>query len=163
MVPTLNAYCRKGPGSGYHIITFLLKGTAYNVIGRDNLDSWWLVQAPGSANCWVVGASANTQGPVEQVAVVQVQPLPGTPSQFVNSFVCDTTLNTLTVVFNWAAASNVTGYNIYRNGTKLAEVGPTVTSYSDSAPLGVALVYELEAFNDYGVALRVSTTVQACE
>ena len=44
-----------------------------------------------------------------------------------------------------------------------AEVGPSVTAYHDDAPLGVNLVYELEAFNDFGVAARISTNVPACD
>jgi len=163
VIPTLNAYCRKGPGTGYNQITFLLKGAPYKVTGRDGLNRWWQVQAPGNVTCWVGNANVTTQGPVEEAAIVQGPPLPATPAQFVNSFVCNTTLKTMGVSFNWAAVGGVTGYRIYRDGSPLTEVGPTVTSYHDDAPLGVDLVYELEAFNDYGVAARISTNVPACK
>ena len=46
VVPTLNAYCRKGPGTSYDAITFLQTGSAYNVTGRISLNTWWQVQAP---------------------------------------------------------------------------------------------------------------------
>ena len=163
VVPTINPYCRKGPGYGYDAITFLLKGTAYTVIGRDSLNSWWQTQVPGNVNCWVVDTSVTRQGPVEQVAIVQAPPLPGTPVQFVNTYVCNVSKKTLTVALNWAAVDNVTGYNIYRDGNQLAQIGPTLTSYSDSAPLGTDHVYELEAFNDYGVAPRIATSVPTCQ
>jgi hypothetical protein len=163
VIPNLNAYCRKGPGAGYHAITFLFKGTTYNVIGRDSLNSWWLIEAPGKVNCWVMDTSVNKQGALGQVSIVQGQPLPGMPAQFVNSFVCDVTLKTLGVSLNWAAVANATNYRIYRNGSQLTDVGSDVSFYHDDAPLGVTLVYELEAFNDYGVGPRSSTTVQACE
>jgi uncharacterized protein YgiM (DUF1202 family) len=164
VVPTLNAYCRKGPGIGYHAITFLMNGTAYNVIGRDSQSTWWQIQAPGNVTCWVVGTSMNKQGAVEQASIVQVPPLPETPAQFeVSTYKCDIASKTLTVTFDWSAAEDATSYIIYRNGTQLAEVGPTVLSYSDNAPLRVNLVYELEALNDYGVAPRISKNVLACQ
>jgi hypothetical protein len=162
VVPTINPYCRKGPGYGYDAITFLLSGTAYNVIGRDSLSSWWQIQAPGNVNCWVVDANVTKLGPLEQVSVVQAPPLPGTPAQFVSSFKCDVSLKTFSVALNWAAVNYVANYRIYRNGDLLIEVGPTVTSYSDNGPLGQDLVYELQPFNDYGVAPRISTSVPAC-
>jgi len=163
VVPTLNAYCRKGPGTSYDAITFLQTGSAYNVTGRISLNTWWQVQAPGNVSCWVGDATVTKQGPVEQVAIVQVPALPGVPADFVNSYVCDTVLKTLGVSFNWAAAADVTGYYLYRNGDLLIQLGPDLTSYHDAAPLGMDLVYELEAFNNYGVAARVSTKVPTCQ
>jgi hypothetical protein len=164
VVPTLNAYCRKGPGIGYHAITFLMNGTAYNVIGRDTQNTWWKIQAPGNVTCWVVDTSVNKQGAVEQASIVQVPPLPETPAQFeVSTYECDIAAKTLTVTFNWSAAEDATSHIIYRNGTQLTEVGPTVFSYSDNAPLRVNLVYELEALNDFGVAPRISKSVPVCQ
>ena len=163
VVPTLNAYCRKGPGTSYDAITFLQTGSAYNVTGRISLNTWWQVQAPGNVSCWVGDATVSKQGPVEQVAIVQAPALPGVPADFVNSYVCDTVLKTLGVSFNWAAATDVTGYYLYRNGDLLIQLGPDLTSYHDAAPLGMDLVYELEAFNNYGVAARVSTKVPTCQ
>ncbi len=164
VIPSINAYCRKGPGTGYFEITYLTNGTTYNVVGRNSLNTWWQVQAPGNVTCWEGDPNGTTQGPVQQVPIVFVPPLPLTPSLFVETNTCNTTLNTLTVSFNWASVQNVTGYRIYRNGTLWTTVGPTVNAYEDSsAPLGVNILYELEAFNDYGVAPRISTTVGACE
>ena len=100
---------------------------------------------------------------MDQALTVQGPPLPGMPANFVDSYFCDVSLKSLGVSFNWAAAQGVTGYRIYRNGSRLTEVGPTVTSYHDIAPLGVALVYELEAFNAYGVAARLLINVPACQ
>jgi hypothetical protein len=164
VIPTLNAYCHKGPGIGYHSITFLMNGTAYNVIGRDSQNSWWQIQAPGNVMCWVLDTSVNKQGAVEQAPIIQVPPLPETPALFeVSTYKCDLVSKTLTVTFDWSAAEDATSYIIYRNGTQLTEVGPTVFSYSDNAPLRVNLVYELEALNDFGVAPRISKSVPACQ
>jgi uncharacterized protein YgiM (DUF1202 family) len=163
VIPTLNAYCRKGPGTLYDQVMVLQKGTAYNVIGRDSLNSWWQIQATGSNACWVGDANVSKQGPVEQAAIVQGAPLPGTPGNFVSSFVCNLKSKTLGVSFNWAGVPVVTGYRIYQNGSLLTTVAGNLTTYHEAAPLGVDLVYELEAFNAYGVAPRSSTNVPACK
>jgi len=164
VIPSINAYCRKGPGSGYYEITYLQQGTAYNVIGRNSLNTWWLVQAPGNVTCWMGDPGATQQGPVDQASIGLVQPLPVTPATFVDSYLCNTTLHTLSVAFNWSAVANVTGYRINRNGTQITDTVSTATGYSDtSAPTGVNLVYGLEAHNDYGVAARITVSVPACD
>jgi hypothetical protein len=163
VIPSINAYCRKGPGSDYYEITYLQQGTAYNVIGRNSLNTWWLVQAPANVTCWMGDPGATQQGPVDQASIALIQPLPATPAKFVDSYLCNTTLHTLRVAFNWSAVANVTGYRIYRNGTQITDTGSTATSYSDtSAPTGVNLVYGLEAHNDYGVAARNTVSVPSC-
>ena len=163
VIPTLNAFCRKGPGTLYDQVMVLQKGTAYNVIGRDSLNSWWQIQTTGSNTCWVGDANVSKQGPVEQAAIVQGAPLPGTPGNFVSSFVCNLKSKTLGVSFNWAGEAGVTGYRIYQNGSLLTTVAGNLTTYHEAAPLGMDLVYELEAFNAYGVAARSSTNVPACK
>jgi hypothetical protein len=77
--------------------------------------------------------------------------------------VCDTKAKTLGVDFKWAAVPGVTGYRIYQNGNLLTTVAASQTSYHEDAPLEVDLVYELEAFNNNGVAARISTSVPACK
>ena len=164
VVPSMNAYCRKGPGSYYYEITYLQQGTAYNVIGRNSLNTWWLVQVPGNITCWMGDPGATQQGPVDQAEISLVQPLPVAPPTFVDTYTCNTTLHTLDVSFNWSAVANVTGYRIYRNSTQITDASPTSTAYSDaSAPTGVSLVYALEAHNDYGVAARITVSVPSCD
>lgn len=163
VIPSINAYCRKGPGTYYYEITYLLQGTAYNVVGRNSLNTWWLVQAPGNVTCWMGDPGATQQGPVGQAVIELAQPLPVTPSTFQDSYTCNSTLHTLDVVFNWSAVANVTGYRIYRNGSQITDVGPTAAAYSDAnAPQGTNLVYALEAHNDFGVAARITVSVPAC-
>jgi hypothetical protein len=163
VIPNLNAYCRKGPGTSYDQVTVLQKGMAYNSIGRNSLNSWWQIQVPGKPDCWVGDANVDKQGPVEQLSIVPPPPLPGTPSKFVNSFVCDIKMKSLVVSLNWATVPGVTGYRLYRNGDLLVSVEASTITYSDNAPLGADLVYEVEAFNTFGVAPRLSTTVPACK
>jgi hypothetical protein len=163
VIPTLNAFCRKGPGTLYDQVTVLQDGTAYNVIGRNSLNTWWQIQLPGNQSCWVGDSNVGKQGAVDTTLIVLGLPLPGTPAEFVNSFVCNLKLKSLGVAFNWAAVPGVTGYRIYRNGGLLTTVVASQTSYHDNAPLGVNLVYELEAFNDNGMAPRLTASVPACK
>jgi hypothetical protein len=165
VIPSMNAYCRKGPGTGYYVITYLQTGTAYNMIGRNSINTWWQVQAPGNVQCWMGDPNASKQGPVDQAPVVYVPNLPVTPSFFgVSSRTCTTAPITTSVSFEWTAVQNVTGYRIYRNGSVVTTAGPDETSSQDiNSILGVTLVYELEAFNDYGAAPRLSVTVRPCD
>ena len=162
VVPTVNAYCRKGPGTDYDQITYLISGTAYNVVGRNSLNTWWLVQVPGTANCWTGALGTNQLGPVAQAPVVLVPPAILPPSTFVNSSTCDLQAHTLDVTFNWSLVAKTTGYRLFRNGVLLVELGPTVTSFDDNAPLKMDLVYALEAFTPYETSTRVLTKVSAC-
>ena len=163
LTPTLNAYCRKGPNTLYDIVTFIQKGIAYDVVGRDSQSTWWQVNAPGVSPCWVGGFAVNLSGSTEQVLVVNGQPLPEMPSLFESSATCNAVLKTLGVRLDWAAAQGATGYRIYRNSVLLTTLSGSLTSYHDDAPVGVDLVYELEAFTAYGIAVRVQTSVPACK
>jgi hypothetical protein len=69
----------------------------------------------------------------------------------------------LGVSYNWAGEAGLSGYRIYQNGSLLTTVAENLTTYHEAAPLGEDLVYELEAFNAYGVAARSSTNVPACK
>jgi hypothetical protein len=168
VVPRLNAYCRKGPGTNYHIITYLQAGTFYNIVANNGLNgryAWWLIEVPGGFTCWV-GGLISLQGPIEQVPDVAAPPLPQQPSDFDVSSLCDRPTSSLSVVLEWSAVNDVTGYNLYRNGNLLAVILPDgryfFTFTDKTAPLYIDVVYELEAFNDYGVAPRVSVTVDSC-
>jgi len=162
--PGMNAYCRKGPGTGYYSITYLQAGDFYNIVGRNGLDTWWLIQGPGNVNCWMGDPTSVTQGPVDQTPILTVPPLPGSPSGFANTYTCSGALHTLQVTLTWDGVSNVTGYRIYRNGSLVGTVGPNSAAFTDKvAPLKMKLVYLLEAFNDYGAANRVKTTVPSCD
>jgi hypothetical protein len=164
VAPSINANCRKGPGTGYYVVTYLQQGNVYNVIGRNSLNTWWLVQASANVTCWIGDPGATQMGPVDQATIALVQPLPATPATFTDSYTCNTTLHILNVTFNWSAVTNVTGYRIFRNGTQITDAAATSTAFSDSnAPRGVSLVYALEAHNDYGAAPQITVSVPSCD
>jgi hypothetical protein len=160
--PGMDAYCRKGPGTDYFSITYLQAGDNYTVIGQNGLGTWWLVQVPGNVTCWMGDPTTVTQGPVNTVPILPSPPLPSSAYNFANTSHCDPVLNTLTVWLTWETAQGATGYNIYRNGTLIAHLDQKHVTFTDNAPRGVNLKYQIEAFNDYGVSSRQTTRVIAC-
>jgi len=166
VIPAVKANCRKGPGSSYDPVAILVSGTAYNVIGRNSLNTWWLVQVSGGAiTCWTGTPGTSLVGPVDQAPIVMAQPVLDSPGMFMYSYSCHPggNLNSLNVTLTWQPAAGATGYHLSRNGVSLAEVGPTVGVYVDyDAPMKVNLVYELEARNAAGSTGPQYVMVPAC-
>lgn len=69
--------CRYGPGIGYALINEIEQGVTARVIGRDESSTWWYIRDPGNPNglCWVSATVTESQGPVDQLPVVQ-SPVP---------------------------------------------------------------------------------------
>lgn len=159
-----NANCRKGPGTGYDVLTSLTKDVQSPAVGRNEPSTWWLVQVPATdVRCWISGIALQTPGDPAQVPVVSVAPVPGAPSAFqVTQSTCSANLNAYPVELGWGDTSGETGYRLYRNGALLITLGANATSQSDQAPKATSLTYELEAFNTLGKAARVTLSVPAC-
>jgi hypothetical protein len=160
-----NANCRKGPGTGYDVITSLTKGVQSPVTGRNEPSTWWQVQVPATEIlCWISGISVQPPGDPENVPVLTVQPVPGAPGALtVTDSTCSPNLNAFPVELGWNDASGETGYRLYRNGTLLLSLNANATAYEDLAPKATALTYELEAFNALGKAERLAVSVPACK
>jgi len=159
-----NANCRKGPGTGYDVITSLTQGAQSPVTGRNEPSTWWQVQVPATEIlCWISGISVQPPGDPGKVPVLTVQPVPGAPGALtVTDSTCSANLNAFPVELDWNDASGETGYRLYRNGTLLVSLDANATTYKDQAPKATALTYELEAFNALGKAERVAVSVPAC-
>jgi hypothetical protein len=161
VVPSMNANCRKGPGTEYFAITYLKKGKAYDVVGQDGTNSWWQVLAPDNLTCWIGDPDASLSGNTADAPVVFVPPVPVMPASFDRVRTCGTTI--LNVSLQWSPVTGATGYSIYRNGKLMVSVPAGVTSYEDKdAPLGIDLQYEVKAFNEYGASPSNVTNVGAC-
>jgi hypothetical protein len=161
----VNGNCRKGPGIVYNIVTSLAQGQQAQVDGRDAQSQWVDVLVPNTqARCWVALSSVDLNVPVETLALLPLPPLPDAPATFTDKAQCVIKSKSLTVKLTWLDVSNESGYHIYRNGNLIDTAGANVTTYMDgSAPLGVDLTYEIEAFNANGASGRVQTTVSACK
>ena len=165
VIPNVNAYCRKGPGSNYDPLTTLVSGTAYPVVGRNDTNTWWMVQLFGGDTCWTGVQGTSLVGPVEKAPIVLAQPVLPSPGMFMGTYTCNpgTSTNTFNVILTWDSVAGATGYHIFRNGASLASVGATEGTYIDyNAPMNVNLVYELEALNAAGSTTPVYAVIPAC-
>ncbi|WP_042422442.1 discoidin domain-containing protein [Streptacidiphilus anmyonensis] len=66
------------------------------------------------------------------------------------------------VKLTWSAASDqvgVTGYNVYRNGSKLASVGGSTLTYTDSVADSLTVSYDVTATDAAGLESAASNTV----
>lgn len=160
-----NANCRKGPGGAYDVTTSLELGVQTPAVGRNEASTWWLVKVPSTViECWVSGTTVKTVGDVSGLVVVPVAPLPAAPAGFqVIKATCSANLNDYPVKLGWADGSGESGYRLYRNGSLLAELGANATSFTDPAPKGSELSYEIEAFSAMGVSERRSLSAPACQ
>lgn len=71
--------CRYGPGSPYLYKYGLYPGTVLEIIGRNDLGTWVVVQAIGGSNpCWVKASLLQIRGDVMSVAPTYL-PLPQSP------------------------------------------------------------------------------------
>jgi hypothetical protein len=76
---------------------------------------------------------------------------------------CSANLNNYPVRLEWSDVSFETGYRLFRNGSQLTQLSANATDYSDDAPKGPDLTYEIEAYNSLGVSARSSVDVPACK
>jgi uncharacterized protein YgiM (DUF1202 family) len=56
--------CRVGPGIPYDIVTIFRIGQTAEVVGRNELSTFWVIKNPiGSGTCWLWGKYATLKGP----------------------------------------------------------------------------------------------------
>ncbi len=160
----MNANCRKGPGPAYDVATAFEKGKRVEAAGRNDPGTWWLVKIPSGGTCWVADSTADKSGDFGSLAVAKAPPLPETPVDFTIKTICDPKRSYFKVNLFWTGAAGASGFRIYRNGSLLATVAGNSTGYTDgAAPLGIDLLYALEALNAYGHSAQVTQTVPACK
>jgi hypothetical protein len=61
---------RAGPGTEFEILTVTDRGQEYQVVGKNVTGDWWQICCVDGENGWVTSEYADTDGPVDQVAVV---------------------------------------------------------------------------------------------
>jgi Bacterial SH3 domain len=162
VIPNVNANCRRGPGTDYAQITILTSGNAYDVIGRNDLNTWWLVQLYGGVECWTGAPGTTLVGSVADAPIVTVPVTNMVLAGFGGNYNCDTGRSSMRVTLYWAPVDGATGYRLFRNGVSISKLGPTDTTYVDNAPMSVDLVYELVAFDNVGSTPRASVFMPAC-
>ncbi|MCX7753957.1 MAG: hypothetical protein N2117_01755 [Anaerolineales bacterium] len=155
-----NANCRLGPSVNYNQVTNFFKDRTTFAEGRNN-DSSWLWVRTSSGNCWVNTATLKDPIDFSFLPVISFQPLPEPPSRLtVVELVCT---GRISIKLRWPDVIGETGYRIYRNGIRLIELKEDLTEYTDYPPLAASYLYDIESFNDVGVSVRYSQTVQGCK
>lgn len=73
-----NTNCRAGPGTGYKVLTFFVKGAQSTVVGRDSTKDWWQIVNPDDSGerCWVWEGSTTVVGDTSTVPVVAAPAAP---------------------------------------------------------------------------------------
>jgi CSLREA domain-containing protein len=160
LITNANANCRKGPGTGYTYVTSFKPGTDVDIVGQNMQKTWVLVEGPASKmTCWMSLELGTLNGSLSDITIYPTPPLPSAPTVFGDSSECGS--DQRTVRLTWTLTLNADGYRIYRNGELLATVN-LVSFYEDTTSPTKDFIYEIEAFNQYGVSERLSTQVQAC-
>jgi CSLREA domain-containing protein len=156
-----NAFCRLGPSTRYLADETYNQGQQVPLEGRSapGLPLWWW-----TGRCWLSEIVVDVEGPTEHLPVIQGPPLPAAPTDLsIARRVC-ATRQAYTILLQWVdAATNETGYKVYRNGDLLASLPANTASYTDQPPFGGPYTYEVEAFNLNGASERASVQDAGCQ
>jgi len=152
--------CRNGPGQDYDILFAYVKGVKREIIGYYPQENWWLVKAPESATgeCWIWGEFADVTGSYWVVPTVTPPPTatlapPKAPGITKWDFFCNTASGEMTITILWKDnASNETGFNVYRDGEKIAELPADSNSYTETiiVKTGQTVKYQIEVYGPSG-------------
>jgi hypothetical protein len=161
-----NAFCRVGPGTYYNIQTAFDLGAVSPIQGRNEDASWWLITDPQSPQtCWVSAATVETSASPDGLPLVSAPVLPDPVEGFyLDETKCNVNNGTYLVALWWLDGEGEQGYHLIRNGDELRPLREDSDHFIDSAaPLGEEILYELEAFNEYGASERTYVEAPACE
>jgi len=163
----MNAFCRKGPNTGYGTSAGYEIGQEVELIGRSEpgIPLWWYTVL----RCWVSDSTVETSGPVDGLPIIPAPPTPvpetppEPPARFrISESLCDP--RQYRVTLSWIdRADNENGYRLYRDGQLIATLSTNAAGYVDNPPRGGAHSYALEAFNDGGASTQVTTQDQGCK
>jgi uncharacterized protein YraI len=61
---------RRGPGTGYNIVTDVERGAEFDIVGRNADGSWWQICCFDGVSAWIIADFVDTLGDVDAVPVV---------------------------------------------------------------------------------------------
>jgi hypothetical protein len=161
-INTDGAKCRSGPGPDFKEIASFATGTTVDMIAKDTTDGYWLVKDPGSgSSCWVFVQDATPSGSFDLLPEITPPPVavqpPGKPGKGSWNYSCDDT--SFTALLGWTAPQgSVNGYRVYRDGTQVANLPASTTTYTETIDFvyGSSVSYSVEAFNEAGAGPQVT-------
>jgi hypothetical protein len=158
------AKCRSGPGPDFKEIASYPTGTSLDMIAKDTADGYWLVKDPTSGDsCWVFVQDATPGGSFDVLPEItpapSTQKAPAAPTIFYPNFACDATSLSTSLTWN-DVADNETGYRLYRDGNKIADLPANATTYSEKIDFffGSQVTFSVEAYNEGGASPRKTLT-----
>jgi hypothetical protein len=171
--------CRTGPGMQYALIYTLQPGQTVEIVGKDTLDNYWVVQMPNGGTCWLWGQYAIVSGNMAALTEYAVPPsptpaLPAAPANLHVRFQCRLNSspflhNDVHVNITWQDnASNADGYYIYRDSTLLTTLDANTLGFIDDTTMvalvvaggpAPAITYAVQAFNAAGKSGKVSKSI----
>jgi uncharacterized protein YraI len=155
--------CRTGPGQSYGILFTFNAGASAEIVGQFPTNNYWAVKVQGRDEpCWVWGEYATVSGSdwtvptIEAPATVTASP-PSAPSISSWDYLCGYGGSgpNVTVNLEWTdRAEGESGYRIYRNGERIADLPPNSNAYSEVVDFveGENFTYLIEVFNSAGAA-----------
>jgi len=168
-----NTNCRKGPGTGYEVVTVLLNGQKTEAIGVSESGNYWFVKNPNKGqDCWVANDLVKPSGSILQLPTMKAPPTPSpvppnAPAWSSYNYTCDFASGGSNMTMNlvWSDRSeNEQGYIVYRDGQAIVTLAANTTTYVDTSFVGAGqtLSYFVEVFNNAGRA-RSTTITYGCQ
>ena len=182
--------CRTGPDINYQLVMQFQPGMTANVIGKDTLAGYWIINYPGGGgnSCWLWGQYATVSGDSDGLPEMVPPPAPPTPTPLPTApnppkglnLSCVSVNNShkvgnfwilgwkWTVKFSWKDNSNnENGFYVYKNGSLLATLPINTTSYTDQFTVSLLLNgttwdYGVASFNNYGSSVIKDITLAHC-
>ena len=184
--------CWTGPNAAYDLIMIFQVGTTAQVVARYSPDNYWIIKYPGGGNstCWLGGQHAKVTGDTSHLPEAVPPTLPPTPTAEpavpnaptdvkISCSSVDTSQKVgktyilsaqWTVKLTWADNSNDDdGFYVYKDGSVVANLGPTATSYTDQFNVVVipslaspTHTYGIVAFNSVGNSATSRVELTSC-
>ena len=174
--------CYGGPSDHYGRVITIRPGTVATVRGRDAVDNYWIIEAPGYPGtlCWLSGENAQLTGDVSNV------PAPATPlpsiytlseprnlhvscsSETISDPDDDWEETQWAVDFRWTNSEpDQTAVRVFRNGRLIATLGPHARSYLDvfvaHQHRHYSVTYGVQAYSYNAVSSIVTVDVRHCD
>ena len=163
---TKNSNCRLGPALNYAVVDQIVSGRTFEVIGRNEENTWWQIVNDTNRECWIINENAYPNSDFSNVQIGSAPELPGVPLSFaVVNQQCQPGAKKFEVTFTWTSGGGgEKGYHIYRNSDRIIELNAKKSNFRDvNAPINKNLIYEIEAYNEIGASDRSTQIVPACK
>jgi hypothetical protein len=152
--------CRTGPGEQYQVVVIYAAGRELEIVGRYDPGNFWLVRSNESptGTCWLWGEFVEVTGSywavssVTPPATITSAP-PRAPVIDEWNFFCEG--GNLNFAVTWRdAATDETGYRLFRNGEAIVELPANATTYTDvyDIPADQNVEYYIQVYSPNGSA-----------